>query len=80
MVSEELTTIQCDDEVKYNIEVPFDDDCSSYCDVIDRYKAQIDDLVESLKCLQETIDELTRENLAYRTALDRWGERYNSGY
>lgn len=78
-MSDELTTIDCDDRIKYNIEVPFDDDCSSYCDVIDRYKQKIDSLVETIQVKQDAIDELTKENTAYRTILDRWNDYYNSG-
>ena len=57
---EELCTIDCSDESKYGLEVPFDDidDCSMNCDVVDRYKKQIDELIKLLIEKQETIDEL----------------------
>ena len=42
------------------LEVPFDDidDCSMNCDVVDRYKKQIDELIKELIEKQEIIDEL----------------------
>ena len=61
----ELCTIDCSDESKYGLEVPFDDiddidDCSMNCDVVDRYKKQMDELINDLVEKQEMIDELFR--------------------
>ncbi len=63
-------TYQCDEEINNEVEV--DEDCSSYCEVIEMYQKKIDELMETLTCKQEAIDELTRENLAYRNVMDRW--------
>ena len=59
---EELCTINCSDEAKYELKVPFDDidDCSMNCDVVDRYKESVDELIKALIEKQEIIEKLLK--------------------
>ena len=59
---EPITTIDCEDEIKNNIEVPFDDEpvdgCVYYCPEVAGWKKAYDELQEELKRKQRTIDKL----------------------